>query len=488
MRRLLRLSLIFVISLAFITCSDSSTGPDDGSDNNGDDSGSTTGSVKVVTETTGDNIDGDGYTVSVGENEEDISTDGSVTVENLDEGSYDVELSGIADNCSVDGDNPRSVDVTAGETTSTTINVSCEAKFGALEVTTSTSGQEQDSDGYTISVADQDTSVGINETVLVDSLDGGNYDAELTGLASNCSVDGNNPRSVSITVGDTTSTTFNINCQESTSSKIVFHRYVEGESYKIYTMNPDHSDVSLVTSDNNYGHEDPSWSPDGSKIVYENHTDNYQPDIFKMKPDGSENESLAASFNRERSPSWGGPQGNTIAFYMDESNDDIVNIYTVTADGSSQMQVTENGGLNPTWSSDGSRIIFESHRDGDSEIYSIKPDGTDLQQITDNTVTDETPSWSPDGSRIAFSSNRDDHQYNAIYTMDPDGSDVKQITDGDEDDALHPNWSPDGSQIVFQSGEDAALAPEPSVCTINLDGTDLNCTEGIAPDWSPKLN
>jgi Tol biopolymer transport system component len=51
--------------------------------------------------------------------------------------------------------------------------------------------------------------------------------------------------------------------------------------------------------------------------------------------------------------------------------------------------------LVPAWSPDGSRIAFESYRDGNFEIYVMNADGSGQTRITNNTANDESPDWSP---------------------------------------------------------------------------------------------
>jgi Tol biopolymer transport system component len=53
-----------------------------------------------------------------------------------------------------------------------------------------------------------------------------------------------------------------------------------------------------------------------------------------------------------------------------------------------------------------SRLAFVSTRDGNQEIYTIREDGTDLRRLTNDPASDGGPSWSPDGSRIVFASDR----------------------------------------------------------------------------------
>ena len=131
-------------------------------------------------------------------------------------------------------------------------------------------------------------------------------------------------------------------------------------------------------------------------------------------------------------------------------------IAVVNADGSDFRVIASgpNQSVNPTWSPDGQTIAFETSRNGDFEIYSVRPDGTALRNLTNAPqAEDRMPAWN--GNSIAFISNRarsarELYGYD-LYTMSPDGSKV-EVRAGD----LHPSsplaWSPDGSKIAFRSG------------------------------------
>ena len=70
----------------------------------------------------------------------------------------------------------------------------------------------------------------------------------------------------------------------------------------------------------------------------------------------------------------------------------------------------------PEWSPDGKKIVFETWRDGNSEIYVMNADGSNQTNITNHNADDRYPAWSPDGKKIAFVSNRSG--YNQIYVME----------------------------------------------------------------------
>jgi Tol biopolymer transport system component len=64
--------------------------------------------------------------------------------------------------------------------------------------------------------------------------------------------------------------------------------------------------------------------------------------------------------------------------------------------------------------------------EGDYEIFTMRDDGSDVVQLTDNAAFDFAPSWSGDGTKLAFETDRDGNS--EIYTMNADGSAQTNIT------------------------------------------------------------
>jgi len=87
--------------------------------------GGSTGSVDVTVATTGEDIDSDGYTVTLGTDERPIAVDGSVTFAGLEAGIYAVTLGDVAENCDVAGSNPVSAPVVFGPPVEIAFAVAC---------------------------------------------------------------------------------------------------------------------------------------------------------------------------------------------------------------------------------------------------------------------------------------------------------------------------------------------------------------------------
>jgi TolB protein len=93
------------------------------------------------------------------------------------------------------------------------------------------------------------------------------------------------------------------------------------------------------------------------------------------------------------------------------------------------------------------KIVYQSNRNGNEDIYSINIDGTGLQRLTDNPGNDLYPEVSPDGQKIAYTA--DINGIWQIVIMGSDGSNKIQITNNDFRSG-YPSWSFDGRYIFFE--------------------------------------
>jgi len=122
------------------------------------------------------------------------------------------------------------------------------------------------------------------------------------------------------------------------------------------------------------------------------------------------------------------------------------NIYIINADGSNLLDLNTQG-LQPKWSPDGSRIVFANNSAGNYEIYTIRPDGSDLTRLTTRDSVDIEPAWSPDGRYIVFVS--DENKNWNLWLIKPDGTGLSPLTTHDGFEG-GPMWATDG-YIYFHS-------------------------------------
>jgi hypothetical protein len=178
--------------------------------------GPSAGTIQVTTSTGGAVPDADGYGVSVdGGSSQPVGANGSLSLPNIAAGPHLVQLSGVASNCTVSGDNPRAVTMPAGGTLTVAFTVSCStppAGTGSVQITATTTGASMDPDGYTIAVDNAGARpLPINGSISVGNLTAGSHTVTLNGLAPNCTA-ADNPRTVTITAGQTASAAFAISC------------------------------------------------------------------------------------------------------------------------------------------------------------------------------------------------------------------------------------------------------------------------------------
>jgi Tol biopolymer transport system component len=298
------------------------------------------------------------------------------------------------------------------------------------------------------------------------------------------------------------------------NGRIVFGEQGRDDLNHLFTMNPDGTDARALSVEN----ECMSWAPDGSKILISVDGSGGTVRPATINPDGSGYTVLDANTNTYLNLGCGAfsPDGTRIvlggsteyvtALYHPEVN----GIYTVAAsDGGDLVRLTHRGGTHPSFSPDGSQVVFEgvqgprgacggfdapspgtqcprgSRPEGyvDGSVFVVNADGTGLQRIASH-LPASPPSWSPDGRWILVGTHG-----GAVYVVHPDGTGLRLITLESVSrlrQVIDPSWSPDGSRFVFVgwTGSDRY-----NLFTARSDGTDvqqITHTHGIyyrGTDW-----
>ena len=168
-------------------------------------------------------------------------------------------------------------------------------------------------------------------------------------------------------------------------AQIAFRSTRDGTE-EIYVMSADGSNVSRLTN-NGFNDASPSWCPDG-RIVFASFREGSW-DIYVMNGDGTGEMQLTSAGGHQNQPACS-PNGSTIAY----SNG--AELYTMNADGSNQAQVDVAAFRNmDSWSSDGSKMLIRTNRDGNEEIYVMNGNGSSQTRLTNNGAFDGEADWRP---------------------------------------------------------------------------------------------
>ncbi len=164
--------------------------------------------------------------------------------------------------------------------------------------------------------------------------------------------------------------------------------------------------------------------------------------IALIKPDGSDFRLIVDDKVNNGFPSWS-RDGSRLVFKRGKQ------LVTMTLADRTMTPLTDGAHYDnfPQWSPASDLIMYTSDRDGDFELYTIRPDGTDRRRLTSVRGNDAHSSWCSDGNWIVFSSGRHGFKdemalydgvpqpYGEIFAMRADGSDVRQLTDNKWEDA-----------------------------------------------------
>jgi Tol biopolymer transport system component len=401
------------------------------------------GAMVVAVSTSGVDLDSDGYLVAIDPSIRlAVGSSDQVRIDGVAAGQQLVRLSGVAENCSVQGLNPITVDVPPGGEADTAFAVRCWpppsgniafVSSSSLEVVTasgvprvslsagSVSLPSWSPDGAFIALVSSESSV------LVQRLSGGAA-IELPG----CLPSGNRP------------------VWSPDGNRLL----CLSEEGRLSSVQHDGSNSRFLSQQNGTRVISAYYLPDARIFLFaEVQGEGFV--AFRVAADGTyltrlftlPGEDLTFS-ERTVVPS---PDGQSVAYVLQSFQILGGSLYVANLDGtnarivSSDIAVDE--GTAPIWSPDDSRIAFLADISSlRPELWLVNPDGSNLIRapLPDEPVFPGVglPDWSPDGTRLAFhfTSSPEDGLLSSIYTIRADGSGLQRLTtSGDEKD---PAWGP----------------------------------------------
>ncbi len=276
--------------------------------------------------------------------------------------------------------------------------------------------------------------------------------------------------------------------------KIVFINYREGRN--LYVINSDGKGRKKIT-ENLSVLPYIEWLKNGKTMFFgvEFSENLYYTSIFALAEGGKAKNISQKKDNSDSHPLLA-PDNSLIAFCS--RRDRNSEVYIMKPDGTNQRNLTVHPAedVPGCWSKSSKSIVFTSNRDSDyktlkmtpapREIYLVKVETMQVINLTNNSGDDYNPVVSPDGNKILFLSDRNSEPrkyYSHIFVMKSTGKDVVEITDIDGDKS-NISWSRDGSEILFQvnsGGTDYIY-----ITDIKGKNKPFLLSEGFSPQWCQK--
>ena len=234
-----------------------------------------------------------------------------------------------------------------------------------------------------------------------------------------------------------------------------------------------------------------AWSPDSRQIAFFTRL-RHRAGVWVAAARGGRPRLIASSSRLGGYAAVDGWARETILLSGNFAENDFAarKLYLVRPDGGG-LRLVARAAAGSSFSSaafaDGGRtVVYRSDHTSGNELFTVRPDGTQLRQVTADGRDKQTPAWSPDGTAIAYAASNDvgrcaGCEYGIVVREAATGK--TRVVGGKAgwfDDATDPAWAPDGNGIAYGDYLD------PTIVVRRLDGSSkVELGNGEAPSWSP---
>ena len=214
--------------------------------------------------------------------------------------------------------------------------------------------------------------------------------------------------------------------------------------------------------------EAPNWTPDGKWLVV-----NKDGRLYKIAPDGSTPllEIPTGTITQCNNDHVISADGKWIGLSSNDPSQRRYNsyVYTVPFEGGEPKRITPLGpsylhGISPN----GKTLAYCAYRDvaAEADIYSVPAKGGKETRLTDSPGLDDGPEYSPDGKHIWFNSTRTGRMQ--VWRMKANGKDQQQMTFDEDMNSWFPHISPDSRKVVYLAYHDYEIAPNSHFADLNV--------------------
>ena len=253
---------------------------------------------------------------------------------------------------------------------------------------------------------------------------------------------------------------------------------------QICIMNADGSGFRRLTTEDNIRHFYPSLAPNGQSVLYTAFFGENNYEIYQLNLNSGDLDRLTSSFGVDNAPEYSA-DGQFITYMHSTPNRNLMQIMIMDGNGNDPGNIEQVNGWDPTWSPNGQSILFASDRNGTTQLYTVRLDGSRLTRITNLPAIRGRSDWSSDGQYIVTYSG--EAWQREVYMMNADGSNVRQLSPSGGN-SQGPSFSPDGKWVAFTAyfdnfGDDHGC----EIYIIRIDGTDLRrLTDNDYCDYQPR--